>query len=35
MPTENVNEIPEQPEGPTDDRKEKKTRTGPRGGDRA
>ena len=31
MPTENVNEIPEQPE----DSKEKKTRTGPRGGDRA
>ena len=35
MPTKNMNEIPEQPEDPADDRKEKKTRTGPRGGDHA
>ena len=32
MPAENMNEIPEQPEDSTDDRKEKKTRTGPGGG---
>ena len=35
MPTENVNEMPEKPEDSTDDTKKKKTRTGPRGGDRA
>jgi predicted ATP-dependent serine protease len=35
MVAENVNEIPEKPEDSTDDRKEKKTRTGPPGGGRA
>jgi KaiC/GvpD/RAD55 family RecA-like ATPase len=35
MVAKNVNEIPEKPEDSTNDRKEKKTRTGPQGGDRA